>query len=136
MGIKCCEFIKQMLIDYPLLEPLAIILKKFLAVHDLNSPFLGGLSSYGLVILIIAFFNYDFPQTYSHQYSEMPNLGRSLAHFLYYYSKCFDPALFYINESMQIVPQVTYTSTLTIIDPLNLSNNIGKSTYNFDQIKL
>jgi len=41
MGIKCCQFIKQMLNEYPLLELLTITMKKFLAVRDLNSPFLG-----------------------------------------------------------------------------------------------
>ncbi len=41
MGIKCCDFIKQKLLEYPSLEPLTLILKKFLAIRDLNSPFLG-----------------------------------------------------------------------------------------------
>ena len=132
MGIRCCEFIKQMLVEYPLLEPLAIALKKFLAVNDLNSPFLGGLSSYGLIIIVIAFLNNDFPQMYSPHGNGVLSLGRAFGYFLYFYSKCFDPSLHYINENMMIVPQFAYTSTLTILDPLNPSNNIGKSTYNFD----
>jgi DNA polymerase sigma len=64
MGIKCCYFIKQKLIEYPQLEPLTFLLKKFLALRDLNAPFLGGLSSYGLILLIIAFINQDNYLTY------------------------------------------------------------------------
>lgn len=33
-------------------------MKKFLAIHNLNSPYYGGLSSYSTVILIVAFMNY------------------------------------------------------------------------------
>lgn len=41
MGLKCCGFIRQKLEEYPVLEPLALVLKKFLALRNLNSPFLG-----------------------------------------------------------------------------------------------
>ena len=41
MGLKCCGFIRQKLEELPVLEPLALVLKKFLALRNLNSPFLG-----------------------------------------------------------------------------------------------
>lgn len=44
MGIKCCEFIKDKLLEYRELTPLTLLLKKFLALRDLNSPFLGMLN--------------------------------------------------------------------------------------------
>lgn len=97
----------------PLLEPLTLVLKKFLAVLDLNSPFLGnsinslintlllgGLSSYGLILMIIAAFN---------QYSNISAYGqldfsmsKLLSYFLFFYGKLFDPTMFIINEHMTI----------------------------------
>ena len=41
MSIKCCHFIKERLSQYPLLESITLVLKKFLALRNLNSPFSG-----------------------------------------------------------------------------------------------
>lgn len=40
-----------------------------------------------------------------------------------------------INADQQIVPNQIFSSTLVIEDPLNPTNNIGKSTFNFDKIR-
>ena len=55
---------------------------------------------------------------------------------MFFYGKLFDPTMYIINEHMTIFQQYNFSASLTILDPLNPSNNIGKSTYNFDQIKL
>jgi hypothetical protein len=39
MGIKCCNFIKEQLQNYTILESITLVLKKFLAIRNLNSPF-------------------------------------------------------------------------------------------------
>lgn len=59
MGIQCCDLIKRLLHQHPYIEPVILVLKKFLATRNLNSPYLGGLSSYGLIILMVAFLNSD-----------------------------------------------------------------------------
>ena len=41
MGLKCCHFVKSKLDQLPVLECLTLVLKKFLATRNLNSPFLG-----------------------------------------------------------------------------------------------
>lgn len=61
LGIKCCQFIKNLLEKYPIIEPIILTFKKFLAIKDLNSPFLGGLSSYGLILLIVALLKTESP---------------------------------------------------------------------------
>ena len=42
-----------------------------------------------------------------------------------------------INEYQHIMTPnfLSFSSVLIIVDPLNVNNNIGKSTYNFDQIR-
>jgi DNA polymerase sigma len=75
-------------------------MKKFLAVKDLNSPFLGGLSSYGLVLIIISFLNNDFPEMY--ETNGEICVSRTLAHLLFFYGKVFDPSVHMVNEHMMI----------------------------------
>ena len=143
LGIKCCEFIKQKLQEYPCLEPLTLILKKFLAVRDLNSPFLGnffnqltfigGLSSYGLILLILAYIDLDQPSMYN--LDDSVTVARIFTQFLFYYGKIFDYKLQIINEYCEIINQINFSSILVILDPLNPTNNIGKSTFNFESIK-
>ena len=43
---------------YPCLKEVAIVLKKFLAVHNFNSPYYGGISSYSVVLLVVAYMNH------------------------------------------------------------------------------
>ncbi|CDW83969.1 UNKNOWN [Stylonychia lemnae] len=123
LGIKCCHYIKQKLSEYPQLQSLSLLLKKFLALRDLNSPFL-------------AFINQDLPQTYDPS-TDMLSPARIFTQFLIYFGRIFDVKLSMINEYQQIVPLpfLTFSSVLIILDPLNTNNNIGKSTYNFDQIR-
>ncbi len=112
---------------------MTLVLKKFLAVKNLNSPFLGGLNSYGLIILIIAFLNLDWAEIYTKEGAL--SAGRALKWFLYYYGKMFEPNHQMINDQQYIVTHVNYSSILIIQDPLNPLNNIGKSTFNFDTIR-
>lgn len=73
------------------------MLKKFLALKDLNSPFHGGLSSYGVILLIIAFLNEDQQMIYNPT-DGMLSAGRALTQFLYFYGKVFDTMTMIINE--------------------------------------
>ncbi len=94
MGLKCCSLIKQLLHDYSYLEPLTIVLKKFLAVHDLNAPFQGGLSSYGVILMIVAFLRQN----------DDLELGEALAYFLEYYGKIFNTGCFFIDKHIELQP--------------------------------
>lgn len=49
LGLQCCKYIKQKLQEHPGMKTLALILKKFLSLKNLNKPFSGGLSSYSLI---------------------------------------------------------------------------------------
>jgi hypothetical protein len=40
-----------------------------------------------------------------------------------------------INDQQYFEPHLNLQSLLIILDPLNRSNNIGKSTFNFDSIR-
>ena len=52
-GISSTSFVRMLTTRLPSLRPIVLSLKRLLAVHGLNDPFTGGLSSYGLVLMVV-----------------------------------------------------------------------------------
>lgn len=57
-GLKCVDLILKFHKKYPPLKPLSLIIKQLLNYADLSDPYLGGLSSYGVILMIIAYFQF------------------------------------------------------------------------------
>ena len=57
-GIQCVNLVKDYLLDTWFIEPLILVLKQMLKVNGLNDPYKGGLSSYGLLLMIVAFIQF------------------------------------------------------------------------------
>ena len=150
---KCADFVKQQISKHPYLKPLAIILKKYLALKSLNSAFQGTLSSYGLVLMLLALLK-DFKrhdpslEAYpagSHHFKV--NLGRTFAHFLMVYGEQYSTQHFCIDENSDYVENQNNMAThlglftspassvLHVADPINAQNNVGKQTYNFNLVQ-
>ena len=95
LGLKCVELVKLFLKEYEVLEPMIISLKNLLKCAGLNDPYKGGLSSYGLILLIVSFI-----QTQQDQGKPITkdgyNLGRLFMEFLYYYGVHFDPTKYIV----------------------------------------
>ena len=51
-GLQTSRLVKSLVALYPPLKQLALVIKQFLVEKALNDSFCGGLSSYGLVIMI------------------------------------------------------------------------------------
>ena len=82
----------QYIRNYPCLKEVAIILKKFLAIHEFNSPYYGGISSYSAVLLIVAYMNY-----FDLKNSVGLTPSRLLMGFLEFYGKDFKPFLYGVS---------------------------------------
>ena len=54
-GLRCVELVKTFLKEYEVLEPIVLALKNILKWAGLNDPYTGGLSSYGLILLVVSF---------------------------------------------------------------------------------
>jgi DNA polymerase sigma len=50
-----CDWVEKMRTECKFLHPLVLVLKQFLSVNNLNSPFNGGLPSYALVVMVAHF---------------------------------------------------------------------------------
>ena len=77
------DFIKNQIKINPEIKPLMHVLKRYLSLNKLNSSFNGGLSSYSLLLMVIAYVRYP-------KISNIPNLGAMLNGFLEFYGKYFN----------------------------------------------
>ena len=86
-GLQCVDLVKEYMLGYWFLEPLILVLKQMLKVNNLNDPYKGGLSSYGLLLMIVSFIQFrnldrmGVPNTI--------NLGNILLDLLHYFGKVF-----------------------------------------------
>ncbi len=103
-GLKCVELVKIFLKEYEALEPLTIALKNLLKCAGLNDPYKGGLSSYGLILIIVSFFQSQQDQGKPLS-KENYNLGRLFMEFLYHYGVIFDPSKYIIYTHVPNEPK-------------------------------
>lgn len=89
LGIKCVDLVKNYLSLYEALEPLVLALKNMLKSANLNDPYKGGLSSYGLILMIVSFLQHQKEMNKPIDI-QGTNLGRLFVEFLWYYGLVFD----------------------------------------------
>ena len=146
-GLKCVSLVKSYLSEYVVLEPLILALKTILKNANLNDPYIGGLSSYGLILMVVSYIQSKIDQN-SYQEDEEDLLGKTFYGFLGHYGVNFDFTKYVIltypiNETNE---SVTDSDTpldfgqnsheLIIVDPLNKKNNVAKSTHQFMNLKM
>ena len=85
-GMECVNLVKDYLHECWFIEPLILVLKQMLKVNGLNNPYKGGLSSYGLLLMIVAFIQFRNLNQIQKQPKEI-NLGHILLDFLHYYGE-------------------------------------------------
>ena len=139
-GVECVNYIKKMMNEYEILTPMTLAVKNILFKASLNDPYKGGLSSYGVILLILNFINIEKIKGND---ITINNLGNLFYDFLYYYGNIFEPSngIIDINntDDMTIYSKYQFqimNGELVIVDPLNISNNVGKNTRQFKNIKL
>ena len=146
-GLKTVELIKSYLNTYSVLKPIILALKTLLNNGKLNNPYTGGLSSYGLVLMVVSFIQSKIDtQKFN---SNSPNiLGETFLNVLGHYGIFFDFNKFIIitypvypikdeqNDKDYGYHLGSNSHELIIIDPLNKQNNVAKSTFQFMNIKM
>ncbi len=140
-GLECVGLVQHFLKEYEIIEPLILVLKQFLKVQNFNDPYTGGLSSYAVFLMIMSFIQgNNYPPVLRDV-----NLGRVVSEFLHFYSQFpFDTQGIYTKPPEKKTPEKPshYLTTSTqfqspqIDDPLREGNNVGKSSYRFNEIKV
>lgn len=138
-GVKSANLIKDFMQMYPVLPKLVLVLKQFLLQRDLNEVFMGGISSYSLILLTISFLQHlkGEPET---------NLGKLLIMFFELYGRHFNyrntgisikngGAYFIKEDFLSSMTDGNRPSILCIEDPLLPGNDIGRSSYGALSVK-
>ncbi|GFX46434.1 terminal nucleotidyltransferase 4A [Trichonephila clavipes] len=139
-GVKSANLIKDFMHMYPVLPKLVLVLKQFLLQRDLNEVFMGGISSYSLILLTISFL-----QHLKHE-PEKNNLGKLLIMFFELYGRHFNyrntgisikngGAYFIKEDFLSSMTDGNRPSILCIEDPLLPGNDIGRSSYGALSVK-
>jgi DNA polymerase sigma len=132
LGIKSIHLVKNYIKEYVHLKELTLCIKKLLSVKGLNSPYQGGLSSYGVIIMIVAYMNFFSLQ------NAWLNVSQLLIHFFEFYGSKFDERKvgIMVNRGGCYYPFNSVSECPIVIkDPLSIENNIGKNTYRISDIK-
>ena len=92
-GLVTNTFVQRTLAERPDVKPLTLVLKQFLAERSLDKPYLGGLSSYGLLVLVLRFLQTQDELTRGGTPLDEAesSLGARLVKLLDFYGRAFDP---------------------------------------------
>ena len=144
-GLKVLELVKSFILEYPVLKPLFLALSTILKSASLNNPLKGGISSYGLILMIVSFIQSQSGND-NLSYKEYI-IGKTFYEFLYHYGINFDFDKYAIftykvndknnkddKENSFIIGQ--NEKEVIIVDPLNNKNNVAKSAYQSKNAKI
>ena len=133
---------RNVLAFYPPARPLILVAKQLVFNAGLSNPYEGGLSSYGLTLMVLSFLQ-------SLRHSRRPplerSLGRLLMDFLSFFGAQFSPQsqllqpTFFFEQDHNPVQfksgaQLAGTA-LCIVDPLNSLNNVARSSFRFHLVQ-
>ena len=145
-GLKCVELVKKLLDEYKSLKPMTLAIKNILKRANLNDPYKGGISSYGIILMIVFFLQKQKLSGEDISPGENNcNLGKLFFDFLKYYAIFFESNKIIINTNDGMNDKIFneyelysmgHSSELIIIDPLNKFNNVAKSCLQYHNIKM
>ena len=127
---KTIDFVNKSIIDFPSIKEIVLLMKRYFKKIKLNKSYLGGLSSYSLFLMVLAFLKLK-------NYSKDFSIGKQFYDFIEWYS-FFNFSEYYINVN-ELNPfikinELNKNDKIIIIDPINQSN-VAKSSFKLEEIK-
>lgn len=105
--------------QYPQLESLIFVLKQFIYLSNLCAPYLGGISSYGLILMIVAYIQQEYHAHEGH--GEKLLVADLLIGFLKFYGYKVN----YVMKSIQVYDSKNNWQAYTgCLAPYNDPNNM------------
>ncbi|ONK79222.1 uncharacterized protein A4U43_C01F4170 [Asparagus officinalis] len=144
-GPKAADFIKDAVKRLPPLRPLTLILKVFLQQRELNEVYSGGVGSYTLLAMLIAFLQLHWrgQELLRCERSMEHNLGILLVKFFDFYGRklntldvgvsCISSGTFYLKTDRGFL-NTQRPELLSIEDPQAPDNDVGRNSFNFFKV--
>jgi non-canonical poly(A) RNA polymerase PAPD5/7 len=147
-GPPAAQLMKKYLDCFPPLRPLTIVLKYFLAARGLNEPYSGGVGSYMLQLLIVAFLQHRERDAVNFKRASLPNLGSLLLEFFELYGCEFNYLItgisvrndgFYFpkgaSDRKQVFWQQLRPLMVALENPLDSTHDVGSSSFRFQIVQ-
>jgi hypothetical protein len=132
-GIVTSNYVMNLLRSMPVVRPLVQVLKHFLVKAGLNEAFNGGLSSYSVILLVVAFLRTP------HALSGGGDLGGIVLNLVRFYVEEFDA------EKLALTPGEVASyrprresekgELMVVLDPLDVGSNAARSFWRFPEFK-
>ena len=145
-GLKCVELVKSYLKEYTCLKPITLALKAILQSANLHNPNKGGLSSYGLILMVVSYIQSQ--KDYFGLKNEQYLCGKIFYGFLKHYGILFDFNKYliltyplnetnYVNTDKESFLNINqFSQDFIILDPLNNKNNVANSSSQCMNLKM
>jgi len=129
IGVVSTDFVSKMIEYHESLYSITLVLKQHLAEKELLNKFQGGISSYCLLVMLVAYL-----RTY-----EQTGIAKNFLECLRYYGKEFDPKTTGINLCFEPKPIYQFLplpeqSPFYLYDRLRFDRNLGHTTSKIDLI--
>ena len=128
--IKTINFVTESINNFPYLKNIVLFLKRYFKKINLNKSYNGGLSSYSLFLLVLAFLK-------NNKFSNDISIGKQLYYFIEFYSFFnFSEYMIKVSEQNPFVQieDIFKNDKIIIIDPIN-QLNVAKSSFKNEEIK-
>ncbi|OEU20356.1 Nucleotidyltransferase, partial [Fragilariopsis cylindrus CCMP1102] len=89
-GVQAAALMRQYMQAIPPFRPLTFVLKKFMASRGLNQPYTGGVGSFLLQMMMLAFLQHRERDAFNNQRPSIYNLGALLVEFFEFYTTDFN----------------------------------------------
>ena len=135
-GMKAVPIIKSIIQLYPHFKYLVLVMKAFLKIRRLNETYYGGIGSFLLQLMVLAYLQYYYKER--EYYIGGESLTEYLIGFLEFYSTKFNYAKLtivvegyggFIDKEL-----VKSHGAFSLLNPLNPLIDLGKSVYNAEAI--
>lgn len=137
-GMETCVYTKRLVSEWPEITPLVVILKQLLIQHQLHEHYSGGLSSYGLTLMVASVvvpLEHILPP-------DRPTLDKLLVDFLQCFDTKFNAREQQINlhvhgqsSPFEIKSPHFRADALVIVDPIRRDQNAAKGCFGFAQVQ-
>jgi len=143
-GPPAAQLMKRYLEALPPLRPLTFVLKYFLAARELNEPYSGGVGSYMLQLMIVAFLQHRERDAKNFQRPSVYNLGSLLLEFFELYgielnfittgiSVRYDGFFFPkgASDRRAVFCSARGNQMMALENPLDPTQNVGQSSFRY-----
>jgi non-canonical poly(A) RNA polymerase PAPD5/7 len=149
-GPPAAKLMKEYLQEMPPLRPLTFVLKYFLAARELNEPYTGGVGSYMLQLMIVAFLQHRERYAFNvHSQTRTPyNLGTLLLEFLELYGEQLNyyttgisvrhDGFFFpkgARDRKDVFFRPDKPAMLAIENPLDPTQDVGMSSFRYQTVQ-